>query len=54
MFMLEPPFEEFPLINFFTIGILGILASFISLNVYEFFALPKEKRWLTKFKKKRG
>lgn len=53
MFMLEPPLEEFPIFNFFTIGILGILVSFIGLNIYERFALPKEERWLTKFKNER-
>jgi hypothetical protein len=48
MFMLEPPIKELPFFNFFTIGILGVIISFIGLNIYECFALPKEKRWLTK------
>lgn len=53
MFMLEPPFENMPFINFFTIGLTGIIIVFIGLNVYENFALPKEKRWLYKMKNKR-
>ena len=48
MFMLEPPIKELPFFNFFTIGILGVLISFIGLNIYEIFVLPKEERWLTK------
>ena len=50
MFMLEPPLKDVPIFNFFTIGILGVLASFIGLNVYECFTLPKEERWLTKIR----
>ena len=53
MFMLEPPLKEFPILNFFTIGILGLLLSFIGLNIYECFALPKEERWLTQYKNRR-
>ena len=53
MFMMEPPFENLPFINFITIGISGMLLSFIGLNIYERFTLPKEERWLTKFMKKR-
>ena len=49
MFMLEPPIPELPFFNFFTIGILGVILSFVGLNVYEAFSLPKEERWLTKF-----
>lgn len=52
MFMLEPPIKEFPIFNFFTIGILGIIVSFLGLNIYEYFTLPYEKRWLTSFKNK--
>lgn len=48
MFMLEPPFKDFPVLNFYSIGILGIIISFIGLNIYEAITLPKEKRWLTK------
>ena len=47
MFMMEPPFKDLPFINFITIGISGMLLSFIGLNIYERFALPKEARWLT-------
>ena len=48
MFMLEPPFEEMPFINYFTIGILGMILSFVGLNIYECIAMPKEQRWLYK------
>ena len=48
MFMVEPPIKDLPFFNFFTIGILGLLLSFIGLNIYELCAFPKEKRWLTK------
>lgn len=48
MFMLEPPFPEFPFINYFTIGILGMLVSFVGLNIYECIAYPKEERWLNR------
>jgi hypothetical protein len=51
MFMLEPPIKELPILNFFTIGISGMLFSFLGLNIYEYYALPKEKRWITNFKK---
>lgn len=53
MFMLEPPIPSLPFFNYFTIGILGMLLSFIGLNIYEHFALPKEERWLTKFKNRK-
>ena len=49
MFMLEAPIPSLPFINFFTIGILGLLISFVGLNIYEYFTLPKEQRWFTKF-----
>jgi hypothetical protein len=48
MYMLEPPLPALPFFNFFTIGFLGLILSFIGLNIYEHFTLPKEKRWLSK------
>lgn len=53
MFMLEPPFKEYPFINFLTIGILGLLITFIGILIYEHFTLPKEERWVTKMKLER-
>ena len=53
MFMIRPPFEDLPFINFFTIGIGSVIILFIGLNIYELIAIPKEKRWLIKFLKKR-
>lgn len=53
MFMISPPFEDLPFINFFTIGIGSVIILFIGLNIYELIAIPKEKRWLIKFLKKR-
>ncbi len=49
MFMLEPPLASLPFFNFFTIGILGVVLSFVGLNIYESITLPKHERWLTKF-----
>ena len=49
MFMLEPPLPDLPFFNFFTIGLLGLILSFIGLNIYEHFALPKEQRWIYKY-----
>jgi hypothetical protein len=48
MFMLEPPLPQLPFFNFFTIGLLGLILSFIGLNIYESFTLPKEQRWISK------
>ena len=48
MYMLYPPFEGMPYLNFFTIGILAIIVAFIGLNIYEAVVLPKEERWLNK------
>lgn len=48
MFLVEPPFPEYPFINFLTIGILALILLFIILIIYENFAFPKEERWLTK------
>lgn len=47
MFMLEPPLPNVPFFNFFTIGLLGLILSFIGLNIFENFTLPKEQRWLS-------
>jgi hypothetical protein len=46
--MLEPPLPQLPFFNFFTIGLLGLILSFIGLNIYESFTLPKEQRWISK------
>lgn len=54
MFMLEPPIKELPILNFFTIGIMGVVFSFLGLNVYEYYAFPKEKRWITNIKNRIG
>ena len=53
MYMLEPPIPEVPILNFFTIGALALLLSFIGLNIYEIFTLPKEERFITKMLNKR-
>ena len=47
MYMLESPVPNMPFFNFFTIGVLGLILSFIELNIYEHFTLPKEQRWLS-------
>ena len=53
MYMQEAPFPEVPFLNFFTIGILAMLLSFIGFNIYEIFTLPKEERFITKILNKR-
>ena len=52
MFMESNPFENLPFINFFTIGVFGVLLSFVGLNIYEIITLDKEDRWITKIRKK--
>ena len=54
MFMLEPPLPNLPFFNFFTIGILGLILCFIGLNIYEYFTMPKEKRWVSNKLNKRS
>lgn len=53
MYMLEPPLASLPFFNFFTMGLLGLILSFIGLNIYEFFALPKDERWINHYLHKR-
>ena len=48
MYMLYPPIPEFPFINFYTIGIFGVLITFIGLNIYEIFTVKKEDRWINR------
>ena len=48
MYMLYPPIPELPFINFYTIGILGILITFLGLNIYELFTLKKGDRWINR------
>ena len=48
MYMLYPPIPEFPFINFYTIGLFGVLITFVVLNIYEIFTLKKEDRWINK------
>ena len=52
MYMIKPPFENFPVLNFFTIGILGLGVCFGLLNLYELVKYPEEQRWLTKIRLK--
>ena len=49
MYMLEAPIPEIPFFNLFTIGLIGLVLTFIGLNIYEHFALPKEQRWMNNF-----
>lgn len=53
MFMLKPPFKEVPLINFYTIMTCGLIFGFISLLIFEFFAYPKEERWINNLLRKK-
>ncbi len=52
MFLLEPPFEDYPFINFFTIGSIGLILCFIGLLIYEHITLPKAEQWITKISTK--
>ena len=52
MFMESIPFASLPYINYLTIGLMGILLSFIGLNIYEVITMDKEDRWITKIRKK--
>ena len=52
MYLESPPFPNIPFINFYTIGLLGLLISFIGLNLYELFKYIKEDRWIYKIRKK--
>jgi hypothetical protein len=52
MYLESPPFPNVPFINFYTIGLLGLLISFIGLNLYELFKYKKEDRWIYKIRKK--
>lgn len=53
MFMLEFPFD-IKGFNFVTIGLLGILLSFIIGNIFEFVFIKKEERWYRNLVKKEG
>lgn len=54
MYMLEAPLPALSFFNFYTIGIIGLVLAFIGLNLYEYFSLPLEERWLTKYMKRRN
>ena len=43
MYLLEPPFEDLPFINTFTIGIAGVVMVIIISTILEFIFLPKEE-----------
>ena len=46
MYLETPPISGFEIINFYTIGIVGLIISFIGLNLYEYFKYNEEDRWL--------
>ena len=48
MYMLYPPIPQLPFINFYTIGLVGLLITFLGLNLYEIFTLKKEDRWINR------
>ncbi len=52
MYLNEPPFESLPFINTLTIGIAGVILSFIWILIMEYFFLPKEKRFFYKLKQR--
>ena len=53
MYMLEFP-VDIPGINFFTLGLLGIIVVFLIGTLYEVLFLKKENRWYSKINKKEG
>ncbi len=46
MYLETPPIPQYPFINFYTIGLAGLIVSFIGLNIYERFKYREEDRWL--------
>jgi hypothetical protein len=48
MYLLNPPYPDFPYINVFSIGIISIFLSFVILNIMELVMLKKEERFLYK------
>lgn len=50
MYLQEPPFENMPWLNTLTIGVIGILVTFLIGMITEFIAVPKEERWYSKIK----
>ena len=54
MYLQEPPFESLPFINTLTIGVLGVIVSFVWVLILEYFFVPKEQRFFIKLKEKRG
>lgn len=50
MYLLEIPFENIPIINVWTIGVLALLLVFAVTALFEQFALKKEDRWYVKLK----
>ena len=52
MYMLYPPFENLPFVNFYTIGIGSLLVMFIFSSTYEMVTLKKEERWYYKLRRK--
>lgn len=52
MYLLEPPFADFPFINTFVMGIAGIIIVFVITAVYEQIAFSKEERWYAVLKDK--
>lgn len=50
MYLQAPPFENMPWLNTLTIGIIGILVTFLIGMITEFATVPKEERWYSKIK----
>ncbi len=48
MYLLEPPFENYPWFNPAFFGVLSLVLVFLITSVYEQFALKKEDRWYVK------
>lgn len=49
MYLQKAPFPDLPFINTLTIGIAGVVITFILSTILEIINLPKEERWYKKF-----
>lgn len=53
MYLLHPPFQQYPWINTYLIGLTGISFVFLITTIYEQIFIKKEERWYNQIKKQR-
>ena len=49
MYLQKAPFPDLPFINTLTIGIAGVVITFVLSTILEIINLPKEERWYKNF-----